>query len=293
MRINFFSIILTKRNLFIGLIFILIIGIVIKLNGVEKLQRSFLGVEKGVYLRDIKLEGLYEEEVEEVIREIAKEIYEPYQDAYIDDDTGEIIDEVIGEKVLVEKTVNNIMKASKHSEVKLETMPLYPRLFAHVLESIEHEITGFSTGLGFGGGRGRITNIEVATEDINNTVIWPGEVFSFNGETLPRTWERGYRFAPIIVGESVVNGIGGGVCQVSSTLYNVILEAGLEVIERYPHGQPVDYVPPGRDATIAGDYLDFKFTNNTENFLLIKGSVSGGIVSFTLLSDDENLTKLE
>ncbi|UMZ73418.1 VanW family protein [Natranaerofaba carboxydovora] len=292
MKIRFISVLLSKKKLLLLLVFILIVGLMVKLDGIEKIQRSIYGVERGVYLYDIELAGLFEEEVEELVRELAKEVDKPYRDAYIDDETGEITDETIGEKVLIGKTVENIMNASKNTEVKLETMPLYPRLSSNILESIEHEISGYSTGIGPGGGAGRVTNIEVATNDVNNTVIWPGEVFSFNGETLPRTWEEGYRFAPIIVGDSVVNGIGGGVCQVSSTLYNVVLEAGLEVVERYPHGEPVDYVPPGRDATVAGDYLDLKFRNNTENFLLIKGEASGGVVSFTLLADDEELSSL-
>ena len=290
MKIRFFSFIFTKNSM-VALISLIIVGsLVIKFDGVERAQRIIYGVERGVYLDEIEMEGLFQEEVEEIVEDLAKEIDKPYRDAYIDEETGEVVDEVVGEKVLVDKTVDNIMEASKHSEVKLETIPLYPKLPARVLKSIEPEIAGFSTGLGPGGGRGRITNIEVATEEINNTVIWPGEVFSFNGETLPRTWERGYRFAPIIVGDSVVNGIGGGVCQVSSTLYNVALNMGLEIVERYPHGQPVDYVAPGRDATVAGDYLDLKFRNDTENFLLIKGNVSGGMVSFTMLADDEELS---
>ncbi len=111
---------------------------------------------------------------------------------------------------------------------------------------------------------GRSQNVSLSCQAINGLIIQPGEVFSFNEASGPRTEERGYKIAPIFVGKKVVPGRGGGVCQTSSTLYNCVLEAGLEVLERHPHSLPVAYVAAGRDATVSWEGADLKFRNNKE-----------------------------
>ena len=94
--------------------------------------------------------------------------------------------------------------------------------------------------------------------------------------------EAGYKEALIIEGNTFTPGLGGGVCQVSSTLYNVVLLANLEVIERHPHSLPVSYVPPGRDATVSFPVLDFKFKNSTDAYLQICSFVEGDTLTFQL-----------
>lgn len=110
----------------------------------------------------------------------------------------------------------------------------------------------------------RTKNVELSCQAINGLIIQPGQVFSFNQASGPRTEERGYEIAPIFVGKKVVPGQGGGVCQTSSTLYNCVLEAGLEVVERYPHSLPVAYVAAERDATVSWGGADLKFRNNQD-----------------------------
>lgn len=109
---------------------------------------------------------------------------------------------------------------------------------------------------------GRTKNIELSCSQINETVLQPDQVFSFNQTSGPRTSTLGYQTAPIFVGKKVVPGIGGGVCQTSSTLYNCALDAGLEVVQRYRHTLPVAYVAPGRDATVSWGGADLQFRNN-------------------------------
>lgn len=111
---------------------------------------------------------------------------------------------------------------------------------------------------------GRSQNVALSCQAINGLIVEPGEVFSFNEASGPRTAERGYKIAPVFVGKKVVPGRGGGVCQTSSTLYNCVLEAGLEVVERHPHSLPVAYVAAGRDATVSWGGADLKFRNNKE-----------------------------
>ncbi|MGE5594200.1 MAG: VanW family protein [Betaproteobacteria bacterium] len=109
--------------------------------------------------------------------------------------------------------------------------------------------------------RNRNHNVALAAAAIDGVVVQPGEEFSFDRVVGPRLAEAGYKQARVISGGKSVPGIGGGVCQVSTTLYNVALLAGLDILERHPHSRPVDYVPPGLDATVAEGQFDLRFRN--------------------------------
>ncbi|WP_169734744.1 VanW family protein [Desulfitibacter alkalitolerans] len=119
----------------------------------------------------------------------------------------------------------------------------------------------------------RTNNLRIATEALNGTIVAPGEVFSFNETVGPRTTERGYRPSPIYVGDNILDGVGGGICQVSSTLYNAVLLADLQIIERRNHSLTVPYVELSRDATVAWGSIDFKFKNTTDSYIYIHGSI--------------------
>ncbi|MBO8129685.1 MAG: VanW family protein [Peptococcaceae bacterium] len=118
----------------------------------------------------------------------------------------------------------------------------------------------------------RSYNISVAASALNNLLILPGEVVSFNETVGPRSQDAGYRKAKVIIQNTFQEGIGGGVCQVSSTLYNALLLSNLEIVERKNHSLPVGYVPIGRDATVVYNYVDLKFRNNTSSYLYIKAA---------------------
>ncbi len=116
----------------------------------------------------------------------------------------------------------------------------------------------------------RNTNIRLASEAINGSYIEPGETFSYWSKVGNTTVEKGYKVATILVSGKKAQGIGGGICQVSSTLYNTVLLGEQEVVMRYPHSAPVDYVPKGKDATVSWPNVDFKFKNITDKRLYIK-----------------------
>jgi len=120
----------------------------------------------------------------------------------------------------------------------------------------------------------RINNIKVACENLNNLEIKPGEEFSFNGELGKRTKAKGYKKAPVIIrtedGPKKGYGTGGGICQVSSTLFNAVDNAGLKVTERHSHSRRVGYVEKGRDAAVVYGKKDFKFVNTRPNPVTIK-----------------------
>jgi len=128
----------------------------------------------------------------------------------------------------------------------------------------------------------RTENIRLAAKALDGKLLAPGERFSFNESVGERTIEAGYKEAMIIVGDAFTPGLGGGVCQVSSNLYNAVNLAHLEILERHRHSLPVDYVPPGQDATVSFPIVDFKFRNSTDAYLLIRSFVEGNTLTFRL-----------
>ena len=128
----------------------------------------------------------------------------------------------------------------------------------------------------------RATNISLAASRINGMVIQPGENFSFNQAILPRTSANGYVEATMIVNKKFVPGIGGGLCQVSSTVYAAMLDAGLPATERHPHSLRVTYIPEGMDATISGNTLDLRFTNIFAEPIQIQATADQGTLTVSL-----------
>lgn len=128
----------------------------------------------------------------------------------------------------------------------------------------------------------RATNVAVAASRINGVVVQPGQGFSFNQTILPRTSANGYVTANMIVNKKYVPGIGGGICQVSSTLYAAMLSAGLPATERHPHSLKMSYIPDGMDATISGNTLDLKFTNIFSYPIQIQATADNGTLTISL-----------
>lgn len=128
----------------------------------------------------------------------------------------------------------------------------------------------------------RAVNIALAASRINGVVIQPGGSFSFNQTILPRTAANGYVPANVIVNKKYVLGTGGGICQVSSTLYAAMLTAGLPATERHPHSLNVGYIPVGMDATISGSALDLRFTNIFAEPIQIQAAADQGTLTVSI-----------
>ncbi|MDP4161325.1 MAG: cell wall-binding repeat-containing protein [Bacillota bacterium] len=128
----------------------------------------------------------------------------------------------------------------------------------------------------------RTVNLSLAAKALDGKLLAPGERFSFNKTVGERTAEAGYKEAMIIEGDVFTPGLGGGICQVSSTLYNAVRLANLEILERHQHTLPISYVPPGQDATVAYPVLDFKFRNSLGVYILMRSSVEGNTLTFKL-----------
>ena len=192
-----------------------------------------------------------------------------------------ITDEVQGKTIDAEASVKAIETYlnkkwnKKEASVDLVSVSDVPDVTREQLETIQDTLGTFTTYCGSGGGR--VQNIESGT-----AVVMPGEEYSANAAMEPYTTENGFTEAGSYENGKVVQSMGGGICQVSTTLYNAVILAELEVTQRHPHSMLVDYVKPSMDAAIAGDYKDLKFKNNTETPIYIEGYISGGNLTFTI-----------
>lgn len=117
-------------------------------------------------------------------------------------------------------------------------------------------------------------NIELTAARLNGRELQPGQVFSYYAAVGPYTAANGYGWGRAFVGDRIVPSVGGGVCQGASTLYAAVLRTGLKVLERHQHGLTVPYLPPGEDATVAEDYLNFRFQNDTSGPVVIVASAA-------------------
>ncbi len=165
--------------------------------------------------------------------------------------------------------------AITHTMPEITTDALRAKLYAGNLATYS---TKYSTSA-----VNRSKNVELATRRINGTVLLPGDVFSYNGVVGARTVANGFYNAPVYENGKSVDGIGGGVCQVSTTLYSAVLYADLEVVQRQNHSLTVGYVPLGQDATVVDGAIDFQFKNNTDAPVRIDASASGGTVRIALV----------
>lgn len=142
----------------------------------------------------------------------------------------------------------------------------------------------------------RSTNIRLASSKINGIVVMPGEIFSYNKTVGKRTSAAGFKSAAVYSNGEVTTGIGGGICQVSSTLYNAVLLANLEIVERHNHGFNTGYVPAGRDATVSWGGPDFVFKNSRDYPIRVVCSGTGGTISckiFGLKSNNEYQVEIQ
>jgi vancomycin resistance protein YoaR len=140
----------------------------------------------------------------------------------------------------------------------------------------------------YGGIPSRLHNVALVAQLIDGALIAPGKTFSFNGTTGERTAEKGFQEAPVIINGELQTGLGGGICQVSTTVFNAAYEAGLEIDERTNHALYISHYPLGRDATVNYPDQDLKFTNDTDHWLLLRTFVGSGSLTVNLYGTPQN-----
>jgi vancomycin resistance protein YoaR len=171
-------------------------------------------------------------------------------------------------------------------QLEIPVLSVYPRVDSEILSEIRSKRIGrYITSFNPRNSR-RVKNIQLATEAINNSVIFPGETFSFNHVVGKRTVAKGYLKAKVIVRGEYAEDIGGGICQVSSTLFNAVDSAGLKIVQRFSHTRHVPYIPPGRDATVSWYGPDFVFKNSYNQPVLIRAKTIGNLLVILVYSSE-------
>lgn len=220
---------------------------------------------------------------------IEKKVYEEPTDATLDDE-GNIVPSkpghILNPKMFEDKFFTTLL-GNGPIVLDVPLIQTHPKVDSEFLSTIRSKQIGEYTTFFKTANKERSHNIELATKAINNTIVYPGETFSFNRVVGKRTKDKGYMPAPVIVRGELTEGIGGGICQVSSTLYNAVDKAGVHIVERYSHSKSVPYVPPGRDATVSWYGPDFTFTNKYNQAILIRAKVIGGKVLIKIYSSDD------
>lgn len=221
--------------------------------------------------------------------ELSHQVYIEPKNAFLDEN-GNMQPEELGYQ-LDEKEFKTLYSSYFYGQgtktLKVPKKTVYPKVDSELLSRIRQQAIGHYVTYFNSYNTSRTNNIKKSADAINNYVLFPGETFSFNTIVGQRTKERGYTPAPIIVRGELSEGIGGGICQVSSTLFNAVDRAGMKIIKRYSHSKRVPYVPPGRDATVSWYGPDFVFINNYKHPILIRSKVRGGSIAILLYSTED------
>lgn len=225
---------------------------------------------------------------EEVILNIGNKIFKKALDAYpiINEDGSVTIKESeIGRYMDINEAKDLINLDILHED-KIE-LPVYktePKIYSNYYDGIDKKLGDFETDYS-SSIKNRKENIRLAASKFNNMKLNPGDEISFNDVVGEISEKTGFKSATVIVGGEYESGIGGGICQVSTTLYNSLILSDLEITERHNHSRPIHYVDLGTDAAVARGYKDLKFKNNTNNPILILSEANGEKLNFKVLGN--------
>lgn len=245
--------------------------------------------------RDVKLTAEYDSTLlEEKLADIAAQINRDPVNAFVEFSSGGTIEKipgVIGKKLNIEQLAENLREPLTtlnlpKGVIDLEPEDILPFVTTEDIADIDSVIGTYSTNY-YPGDRG--DNIWLAANSISHKLIKSSWTFSFNDTVGERTWDAGYKVAGVIINGRPSEDYGGGVCQVSSTLYNAVLLAGLTPTERTPHFYQSTYIAPGRDATVADGYLDLKFRNDLPHNVYLIAEAYGSTLSIYVLGTKADL----
>lgn len=242
---------------------------------------------------EIKLNYSYDTQyLKSKLENLSKELDQEAKDASIilEAQGFVITEEVEGRKLDINKSydlIKELIDKASAGDVELTVDVTEPEIKSSDLKNIKDNLGEYSTKFN-AADADRTHNIKIATSSASHILVKPGEVFSLNKSMGPRLAKFGYKEANVIINNELVPGIGGGVCQVSSTLYNAALLSNLKIIERKSHSLPSSYIALGRDATISENYIDLKFENNSKYPIYIYGEVKGSWVKFSIYGCEEN-----
>ncbi|RDY22547.1 hypothetical protein CHF27_012870, partial [Romboutsia maritimum] len=246
---------------------------------------------------NINLQATYNEyKLSNVIQKISSEIDVKVKQASLKiKDSGEFVITSSKEGIEVDfiklkEIIYNMILNKNIKDINLPINVIKPHISTEDIKSIDSILGQYSTSFNDHSARGE--NIYIAGESTSDIIIMPQDVFSYNKSTGERTWTNGYKTSKIIVGGKYVNGEGGGVCQVSTTIYNAALLSGLQIEEVHNHTFPSRYAPRGRDAAVSYGYIDLKFKNPYSHPIYIKNIVKNGAITSKIYGCSQDIEKV-
>ena len=230
-----------------------------------------------------------------VLMAIKDSVDMPASDAVVNLETRSLEPEKLGFRLDVYGTLGRIEDALKRGASEVEAMgqSIEPRIMASQLGNVtfDHVLGWFETRYSRSAKyRARTYNLRQAASKLDGTVVLAGEMFDFNGTVGPRDEANGYRVAPVIAQGELVDGIGGGTCQISGTMHGAAFFAGLEIVERAPHTRPSSYIKLGLDAAVAYPTLNFRMRNNFAFPIVLHETVKKGVVRAEILGPQRTRT---
>ena len=237
-------------------------------------------------------------EIEEIdLEKIHSDIYKEPKDAYFEKEPFKVYSDIEGVDFDIEIAKNTIAKNPNKKEYIIELKYKSPKVKIKDLNIniFKDKLGTFSTKYSESN-EDRTTNLKLAANKIDGIILGPGEEFSYNQIVGERSIAAGYKEAKIYQGGEIIDGLGGGICQISSTLYNATVFANLQITQRFNHQFVTSYVPAGRDATVAYGVKDFRFVNNRTYPIKINVSVSAGIAKvdiYGIAEDNDYMVDIE
>ncbi|MCL1951046.1 MAG: VanW family protein [Turicibacter sp.] len=270
------------------------------IDGVEMFRASILLLEKSTgevpAIYECPLPLKYRDGVvDKWIREIKQKMDDPMAENSIALKDGQFVEQPghPGKEISREYIKKQLRKTildhgTGPIAIEVQQKEVFPRRDLESLKSINSRIAGFSSYYPLYQA-GRTQNVRIAAKRIDKTILMPGDEFSYAEQVSPVNVASGYQYATIFMNGQPVSGIGGGICQVSSTIYNAQLKAGIKATKRMNHSLIVDYVPRGQDATMAEGFIDYRFVNTLDYPIYIHASTNGGTLLIEFWSNEEAL----
>ena len=231
--------------------------------------------------------------MEEIHNQLAVEVRSAYLDL-ASDPSGNTIAPSRSGAAFDAAQAQQMVDSSQERMVQIPVEIIQPEVTTEELRSVLFRDTLGSSTTKFNANlAGRTTNVKLAAKKINGTILNPGDVFSYNKTVGPRTYAAGFKDATVFANGGAEDGVGGGICQVSSTLYVATLRSDLEIVERKNHSLHVTYVPLGQDATVAYGAVDYRFKNNTAYPIKVVAYTKGSSLTISLVGTQTQNKKVE
>ena len=193
--------------------------------------------------------------------------------------------------VKAKEDIYSVIKSKNHTDIKLNIEVVKPEVSTADVESINSRLAEYTTSFS-PNNTNRVTNIYLSAQKTSDVLLMPGEEFSYNDLTGKRIASNGYKDAPVIINGKLEQDVGGGVCQVSSTLFNSVMYSGLDITSRRNHSLKSSYVPIGQDAMVTDGGSDFRFKNPYNHPIYIKNVLSNGTITSRIYGNNQDMKKI-